>query len=126
MRTCLSRCSPTTPGAEMSDATLIIDGVLLLVMIAVSLYGASALPPGARVPIHFGPASYNNWVPKNVGLTLWPAAGTVIYAILVITARDQRVNGGPGPPAGLTVALAVMLVTQVGALWAALSRSGHD
>ena len=110
----------------MSDATLIIDGVLLFVMIGVSLYGASALPPGARVPIHFGPASYNHWVPKNVGLTLWPAAGTVIYAILVITARGQRVNGGPGPPAGLTVALAVMLVTQVGALWAALSRSGHD
>jgi hypothetical protein len=109
----------------MSLATLIIDGVLLLAMVGVSLYGASALPPGAQVPIHFGPASYNNWVSKSVGLTLWPASGAVLYAILVVAARNQRVNGGSGPPAGLTVALALMLVTQVGALRVALNRSGR-
>lgn len=110
----------------MNTATLIIDSVLLLGMIGVSLYGAGTLPVGALVPIHFGPASYNNWVPKSIGLAIWPAGGVVVYVILAITLRNQQVHGGSGPKIGLTIALVVMLVTQVGALRAAFARNGRD
>jgi hypothetical protein len=110
----------------MSVALLIIDSSLLLGILGVSLYGASALPSGARVPIHFGRGTYNNWVPKNVGLTVWPAGGAVVYVILAVNARSQQVDGGSGLPVGLTIALVVMLATQVGALRVALSRGGRE
>lgn len=110
----------------MSVALLAIDSVLLLGMIGVSLYGASALPPGAKMPMHFGPGAYNNWVPKGVGLVQWPLGGGVIYVILVLNARGQQANGGSGLPAGLTIALFVILVTQVGALKVALRRGGRE
>ena len=110
----------------MSVAPLAIDSVLLLGMIGVSVYGASALPPGAKVPMHFRPGAYNNWVPKSAGLALWPVGGAAIYLILALHARGQQANGGSGLPVGLTIALAVILVTQVGALKAALSRSGRE
>jgi hypothetical protein len=110
----------------MSVALLVIDSLLLLGMVGVSLYGASALPPGARVPVHFGPGAYNNWVPKSVGLLLWPLGGGVVYGILAVHARSQQADGGSGLPAGLTIALAVMLATEVGALRVALSRGGRE
>jgi hypothetical protein len=110
----------------MSVALLVIDSLLLLGMVGVSLYGASALPPGARVPIHFGPGAYNNWVPKSVGLLLWPLGGGVVYVILAVHARSQQADGGSGLPAGLTIALVVMLATEVGALRVALSRGGRE
>jgi hypothetical protein len=49
----------------MSPVTLAIDGVLLLAIISVSLYGAATLPPGAQAPVHFGPAGYNRWLPEK-------------------------------------------------------------
>ena len=107
----------------MSLSTLIIGGALLLAMISVSLYGAVTLPPGAQLPLHFGPAGYNRWVPKNTGLVLWPAIGAVIYAIIVVTVKDHQTHGGPGPSVGLSIALGVILVTQVGALAVARSRN---
>ncbi len=107
----------------MSLGTLIIGGALLLAMICVSLYGAVTLPPGAQLPLHFGPAGYNRWVPKNTGLVLWPAIGAVIYTIIVITMKDHQTHGGPGPSVGLSIALGVILVTQVGALAVAVSRN---
>ena len=110
----------------MSITLLVIDSLLLLGMVGVSLYGASALPPGAQVPIHFGPGAFNNWVPKSVGLVLWPAGGAVVYVLLVLHARGQQANGGSGLPTGLTIALVVILITQVGALKVALSRGGHE
>jgi hypothetical protein len=106
--------------------SLIIDSVLLLAMICTSLYGAANLPPGAQIPIHFGPMGFNRWVSRNTGLIMWPAGGVVVYAILVINARTQQATGGSGPAAGLTIALVVMLVTQIGALAVAISRGGRD
>jgi hypothetical protein len=107
----------------MSLTALIIGGALLLAMISVSLYGAAALPPGAQVPVHFGPGGYNRWVPKNTGLVLHPAFGAVVYAIVVVTVRDHQTHGGLGPAAGLSIALGVILITQIGALTVALGRS---
>jgi hypothetical protein len=105
----------------MSATALVIDGVLELAMVCVSLYGATALPPGARMPIHFGPAGYNQWVPKKVGLVLWPGLGVVISVIIVVSVRDHNTHGSLGPVAGLSIALGIMLVTQIGALVVALN-----
>jgi len=107
----------------MSITPLIIGGALLLAMICVSLYGAASLPPGAQLPVHFGPAGYNRWVPKTTGLIMWPAIGVVVYAIIIVNVRGHATHGGLGPAAGLSIALGVMLVTQVGAMAVARNRS---
>lgn len=78
------------------------------------------------MPVHFGPAGYNRWVPKNTGLVLHPAAGAVAYAIIVVTVRDHQTHGGLGPAVGLSIALGVTLVAQIGALTVALTRSRRD
>lgn len=107
----------------MSLTALIIGGALLLAMICVSLYGAATLPRGAQMPVHFGPVGYNRWLPKNTGLILHPAAGGVAYAIIVITVHNHQTHGNLGPTAGLSIALGVMLIAQIGALAVALARS---
>jgi hypothetical protein len=110
----------------MSLTLLIIGGALLLAMICVSLYGAAALPPGAQLPVHFGPAGFNRWAPKNVGLILHPAIGAVAFVIVVVNVRNHQTHGGLGPASGLTIALGVILITQIGALAVALNRSRRD
>jgi hypothetical protein len=105
----------------MSPTTLIIDGILLLAMIGVSLYGAVALPPGAQVPVHFGVGGYNRWLPKKTGLAIWPGLAAVIYVVVLATAHDKGIHGSPA--VGLTIALAVIMATQIGALAVAFGRS---
>lgn len=108
----------------MSLTALIIGGALLLVMICVSLYGASALPPGAQMPVHFGPAGYNRWVAKSTGLVLYPVFGAVVFTIIVVNVHGHRTHGlNPGPVIGLSIALVVMLGAQIGALVVALKSS---
>jgi hypothetical protein len=111
----------------MNLITTIIDSVMLLGIVAVSVYGATVLPPAAQWPLHLGPGGYGNWVPRNVGLLMGPAIAMIIYVTLAITARGQQaVGGGSGLPDGLTVVLAVMVPNQIGALRAALGRSGRS
>jgi hypothetical protein len=107
----------------MSTTALIIDGVLELAMICVSLYGAVTLPPGARMPLHFGPAGYNQWVPKNIGLVLWPGLGLVVSVIITIATRNHQTHGSLGPVAGLSIALGVMLIAEIGAVTVARTRN---
>jgi len=110
----------------MTLTTLIIDSILLLAIVCVSLYGTTVLPPEAEVPVHFGPDGYNRWVRRNTGLFMWPAIAAVVYAILGITVRAQQADGGSGPPIGLSIALGVMLINQIGALRAAINRYGRN
>jgi hypothetical protein len=110
----------------MSPVTFIVLSVLLLGTIGVSLYGAAVLPPTAQWPLHLGPAGYGNWVPRNIGLLMGPAIATVIFVMLVVTAHSQQTDGASGLSAGLTIALALMLANQLGALKAALTRSGRN
>jgi hypothetical protein len=109
----------------MSAVLLVVDVVLLLGIVGVSLYGGSRLPAGARLPLHFGPAGYTNWQPKNVALVLWPAIAVVVCVITIVT-RHQRHNGPLTFPVVLTIILAVVLLSYLGALRAALNRSGRD
>ena len=108
----------------MSLILFIIESILLLGTIAVSLYGATVLPPTAQWPLHLGPGGYGNWVPRNVGLLMGPAIATVVFVILVVTAHSQQADGTSSLPTGLTIALAAMLANQLGALKAAQARSG--
>jgi hypothetical protein len=107
----------------MSLTALIIGGALLLAMICVSLYGAATLPPEAQMPVHFGPAGYNRWVSKNTGLVIHPAFGVVVFAIIVATVGNHQTHGDLGPAAGLSIALGILLITQIGAVTVALTRS---
>jgi len=84
------------------------------------------LPPTAQWPLHLGPAGYGNWVPRNVGLLMGPAIATVIFVILVVTGHGQQSDEASGLPTGLTIALALMLANQIGALRAALSRCSRN
>jgi hypothetical protein len=110
----------------MSVVTLIIDAVLVLGIVAVSVYGGTHLPAGARMPTHLGPGGYGNWQPKTFALVTYPLVGIGIFVFLAVTARSHKQGGNSGLPIGLTVALAVILASQIGALRAALNTSGRE
>lgn len=105
---------------------VIAASVLLIAIVSLSLYGASVLPYSAELPMHFGFGGYTNWRPRTVVLWTWPAISGVLYIILVIAGRSgQGGSGGLSLPVGMTAAIAVMLINQVGALRAGLQRSGR-
>jgi hypothetical protein len=109
----------------MSVVLLVIDVVLLLGIVAVSLYGAGHLPAGARLPLHLGPAGYTNWQPKNVALVIWPAIAVVVCVITIVVGQHKQHHGSQTLPVVLTIVLAVVLLSYLGALRAALNRSGR-
>jgi hypothetical protein len=101
--------------------SFVISGLFLAAMIGISLYGARTLPPDARIPLHYGIGSYNNFASKTTGLVVWPAGGAVIFAILAaVTSHASR----PGHPHGsgntpliiLPIVLAVVAASQWGAI----------
>jgi hypothetical protein len=102
-------------------ASLVIGGVVLVAMIAVSCYGWVTLPADARVPIHFG-VGYNNFVPKNLGLIMHPVVGVVIFVLSVVRPHDP----GKATPATyiFPLVMCVVLIVQIGAIKVARSRSG--
>jgi hypothetical protein len=110
----------------MSVVTLIIDALLLIGIVAVSLYGATHLPAGARMPTHLGLGGYGNWQPKTFALVTYPSVATGIFVYLAVTAKSHQQSGNSGLPIGLTVALAVILAGQIAALRAALNHSGRE
>jgi hypothetical protein len=110
----------------MSVLTLIIDAVLLLGIFAVSLYGGTHLPAGARMPTHYGPGGFGNWQPKSFALVTYPLVGTGIFVYLAVTAKSHQQSGNSGLPIGLTIALAAILAGQIAALRAALNNSGRE
>jgi len=105
-------------------AGLVIGGVLLLAMIGLSYYGWITLPAEARVPVHFGLGSYNNFMPKRVGLILHPAVGLLIF-VLILVAMSRTGRHGPSAPIDviLPLAMCVLLVVQAGAIRVARTRS---
>ena len=72
-----------TDRAEVSSCdrrSFVISGLLLGAMIGISWYGARTLPPDARIPLHFGIGTYNNFASKTTGLIIWPVGGVVVFA----------------------------------------------
>jgi hypothetical protein len=102
---------------------LAIGGAILLAIAGVSSYGWVTLPNDARVPTHFGPVSYNNFQPKRLALVLYPAGGAVIFLILTFVGRGSPAHHAL-PYVILPIAMAVILITEAGAIRAA--RRGPD
>ncbi len=113
-------------GGAVVTAALVIGGVVLLAMICVSWYGAVTLPSDARVPIHFG-VSYNNFVPKRVGLVMHPAVGAVFLVIFALLGHSHSANGtsSKAPPyVILPIVMCVLLGIQIGAIKVARRKVG--
>jgi hypothetical protein len=102
----------------MTLGLLIVGAVLVLAMVAIAQYGWRALPDGAQMPLHWGPASWNNWVGKNVALVVYPAIGLVVYVIMAATLSAHR-----GKDLwGLVLALVVITIVECAAIRAAVHR----
>jgi hypothetical protein len=103
----------------VTRASIAIGAVLVLVMVGISVYGAVTLPSDARIPLHYGIGSYNNFASKTVGLIMWPVAGAVIYGIFVAVSehaiKPNHGSRGPGQFI-LPVVLALIVVFQFGAI----------
>jgi hypothetical protein len=103
--------------------SLVIGGLLLAVMIGISCYGAVSLPSDARIPLHYGIGSYNNFAAKTTALILWPAGGAVLFALLaalsVHAIKPNHPGGGASggvPAIIMPIALAIIVATQWGAI----------
>jgi uncharacterized membrane protein len=109
----------------VTTASIAIGAVLVLVMVGISAYGAVTLPSDARIPIHYGIGSYNNFVSKTVGLIIWPVGGAVIYGIFVAVSEHaiKPNHGSRGPGQFILLAVLVLIVVfQFGAI--SLARGG--
>jgi hypothetical protein len=98
-----------------------LDSVLVVAMVCMAGYGALRLPSHARIPVHFGPLSWQTSVPKTPGLVLWVAVGVVTWLTAGLLASPRA--GGAAERVGLTLALATILVAQAVAVGLAVVRS---
>jgi uncharacterized membrane-anchored protein YitT (DUF2179 family) len=111
----------------MEIAELSVGGLLILVMIGVSIRGWLTLPSDARVPVHYGVGSYNNFVSKTAGLVLWPVGGAVVYGIFcgIFAGLVHPHHGSAGGALIIMpILLAVLIAAQVGAIRAANRGAG--
>jgi hypothetical protein len=102
-----------------------IGGAELLLMILMSVYGAVTLPPGARVPVHWG-GTWGNFRSKRAGLISWPAVGACLFALLAVVGeiRSHGQSAAGAIRVLLPIIMCVLLIAQVGAIRAARRRSG--
>jgi len=107
--------------------TLVISGLLVGCMVGLSVYAARVLPPTARIPLHYGLGSYNNFARKTVGLVMWPASGAVVYGIFAAVAANAIKPNHPGGPVLfiMPVVLMVLVIAQAGAITTAM-RATRD
>jgi hypothetical protein len=109
----------------MAVVSLAAGAVILAAMIAIAAYGAVTLPPDARVPIHHGIGSYNNFVPKTAGLIVWPAGEALIYAILVGVSQGALKPNHAGRPAALVI-MPIVLALVCAFEWGAISAARRN
>ena len=107
-------------------ASLVIGGLLVLAMVAVSGRAAVTLAADARIPVHFGSPEHSYLVSKRAGLVIWPAAGAVLYGVIGgVTGSSLAAGWVPGVRDVLVPAvLCVVLGFQVGALIMARRGAG--
>jgi hypothetical protein len=99
---------------------LFAETVLVVTMLGVSGFGALALPADAEVPVDFIPGAVSNWAPKTVGLVLWPAVGVIVYFISCVV---PDAHDGADAQAGVTLALALVLLVQAVAVCLAVGHA---
>jgi hypothetical protein len=113
--------------SDVTIVSLVIGGLLLVVIIGISCYGAVTLPAGARIPLHYGIGSYNNFASKTTGLIVWPAGGAVAFALLTavsVHAIKPNHPGGGAPAIIMPIVLAIVAATQWGAISLAKRNAG--
>jgi hypothetical protein len=114
----------------VSDGTIVpivIGGLLLVVIIGISCYGAVTLPADARIPLHYGLGSYNNFASKTTGLILWPVGGAVAFGLLTavsVHAIKPNHPGGGVPVIIMPLLLVIVAASQWGAISLAKRNAG--
>ena len=103
---------------------LVLSGVILLAMVGVAVYGFVALPPDARVSVHWPPSLYSRGTPKRVGLLVVPIAGVAFEGFLIWIYAAAHPNIRTTGVVILLVAVCVLLIFQITALTAA-GRNTH-
>jgi hypothetical protein len=106
-------------------AGLVIGGLVWLAMVGALYYGWVTLPAGARVPVH-GAGGYNNFVPKRIGLFLHPAAGALVYLIIIVASAHATHGRSLPREVLLPLVMCLLLAVQAGAIRTARRRSGSD
>jgi hypothetical protein len=99
----------------------VADLVLVLLMVGTSAVAALALPPNGMLPVNLGAGL--SWMPKSIGLAVWPGIGVVSYLGTRLSAAFGRLS--VQSQVGLTIALALMLSVQTGSILIALNRRGR-
>jgi hypothetical protein len=105
----------------MTVVSIVVGAVILVVMIGIALYGAATLPSDARIPIHYGIGSYNNFASKTVGLIMWPAGGALIYGLFVAISAHALKPNHPGRGSGPLIIMLFVLALACVFEWGAIS-----
>ena len=112
----------------MTWLSLLGGALVALVIIGIAGYGWVTLPADARVPVHRGIGSYNNYRSKRTALVTWPAIGVLLYGILVAVA-GHAIRPNHASRSGvlfLLVALVAIAVAEAGAIRAARTDAKED
>jgi hypothetical protein len=102
---------------------LLLSGVILLTMIAVSAYGAVTLSPDARVWGHWPPSPFRKGASKAPGSRYSPSGGAVFEGFLLAVYADSRLRDRPGGLVALLVSVYILLAFQAGAVAAARRKT---
>ena len=101
-------------------AVLIALVPLLFICLAAG-WGFMTLPPGSRVPVHFGLSGANRSWGRTAGLLLYPGLGLVVAGFELLVAAPSRAGAGVvALPLGLFLVL--LLIVQVAAIRRATTR----
>jgi hypothetical protein len=106
-------------------AALVIGGVLLLGMAAVTGYAIRTLPAGASVPLHAGTPEYSVWLAKRAGLAAWLGIGAAAFAVFAgLTTSAFADNWSPSVRVVLLPSvMCVVLAAEAAAIISARARA---
>jgi hypothetical protein len=108
------------------DVGVVAGGVIvLLAIVGISVYGWVTLPPGARVPMHYGPGGYGNWQPKAIALISYPVVGALIFAVVLGATSKAASSGNAAPEVIAPLVVLIIAVTQYFAVRAAINDRGR-
>lgn len=95
----------------------VVNGLLLLWMLALTRHAWRTLPPGAQVPVHGGPGGWDKWRPKESALLIWPVIAGLIWLVnlgmMIYTVTDAAARSADGASATLAVLILPMIILLV-------------
>ena len=108
---------------------VVIGGVIVLAMLAVSAWAWPQIPADAQIPIHWGPdGQVDGYGPKWVGLLGLPAVALAIVGLLAVIPRfePRRANLERSSTAYVAIALTVVGLFAVLHVVAVMAALGSD